>query len=343
MNSLSIGVIGPYKSGKTTLVSKLQQRKGAEEDVSFYSFKYGGKSITLIDTPGDTDAPTLIASVISISDGIVLCVSPDVGINFQVGELAILADTVGVKQGIVCITKSDISTETDKEKLRTNLQALFKGTRLEKFEVMAVDINNDTHIADIRAKLADFMYEEDKTKKPFKILIDHAFESRGMSVAVGTLSNGKIAVHSSGMLTPAPFTKEVSINSIQINQEEVPSADAGDRVGVAIKGVWPWDLPRGVELRQDKSFRDVKSGKLRIRVNKLYRQPIRDGIRLSLVCNWQTPMATLSNVKKESEEEYTADFECDKNFCFDSTDRMVLVNKDLPIRVLRVVGSLEVL
>ena len=95
MNSLLVSVIGPYKSGKTTLVNKLQQRRGMEGDVSFFSFKYAGKNINLIDTPGDMDAPTLVASVIGISDAIVLCMSPDIGINFQLGELVILATTLG--------------------------------------------------------------------------------------------------------------------------------------------------------------------------------------------------------------------------------------------------------
>ncbi|MCL5101117.1 MAG: GTP-binding protein [Candidatus Parvarchaeota archaeon] len=342
MNSLSVSIIGPYKSGKTTLVNKLQQRKGAEEDVSFFSFKYGGKNITLIDTPGDMDAPILIASVLSISDAVVFCISPDVGINFQVGELVILADTVGIKQGLICLTKTDISTSADVEKLTKNLSSLLKGTSLENFEVMPVDINNDQIIADIRAKLSMLNYNSSRIDKPFKLLVDHAFESKGMSIAVGTLANGKVGIHTDAVLAPAPFTKDISINSLQINQEEVSSAEAGDRVGVAIKGVWPWDLPRGVEVRKPKSFVDMKSGKLKVVVNKLYKQGVRDGMKLSLICNWQNPTITISDISTEGDT-VTASFEADKNFCFDKEDKITLINKDLPIRVLRVVGKAEIL
>ncbi len=341
MNSLSVSVIGPYKSGKTTLVNKLQQRKGAEEDVSFFSFKYGGKNITLIDTPGDMDAPTIIASVLSISDAIVFCISPDIGINFQVGELVILANTMGIKQGLICITKADISTSGELDKLTKNLAELLKGTSMENFEVMRVDINSDQTIADIRAKLSALNYDSNNITKPFKLLIDHAFESKGLSIAVGTLAAGKVGIHTEGVLAPAPFTKEISVNGIQINQEETQSAEAGDRVGIAIKGVWPWDLPRGVEVRQNKSFRDVKEGKIKVHVNKLYKQEIRDGVKLTLICNWQTPTLSLTNVLRE-DDAVTASFESDKNFCFDKDDRLTLINKDLSIRVLRVVGKAEI-
>ena len=110
MNSLTVSVIGPYRAGKSTLVNKLQQKKGAEEDVSFFFFKYGGKNVTLIDTPGDMDNPALLGSVLTISDAIIMCVSPENGVNLQVGEQIIMADTVGIKQGLICITKADIST-----------------------------------------------------------------------------------------------------------------------------------------------------------------------------------------------------------------------------------------
>ncbi|MCL4391690.1 GTP-binding protein [Candidatus Parvarchaeota archaeon] len=342
MNSLTVSVIGPYRSGKSTLVNKLQQRKGAEEDVSFFFFKYGGKNVTLIDTPGDMDNPTTLASVLTISNAIIFCVSPETGVNLQVGEQIIMANSVGIKHGLICITKADISTADDINKLEKNLLGIIKGTSLEAFEIMVVDINNDQSMADIRAKISAFPYDNESIQQPFKILIDHAFESRGMSVAVGTMPTGKVEIHSEGIIAPAPFTKEISINSIQINQEDVPSAEANVVVGVAIKGVWPWDLPRGVEIRKIKSFRDIKEGQFTVNVSPLYKQEIRDDVKLNLICNWQNIVVTLKNVKREGNK-VTADFEADKNFCFDENDRILLINKDLPIRFLRVIGKAAIL
>ncbi len=338
MDSLTASVIGPYKAGKSTLVNKLQQKKGAEEDVSFYYFKYSNKNVTLIDTPGDMDVPTTIASVLSISDAIIFCISPDIGINFQVGEQIIMASSLGISKGLFCITKTDISTSGEVEKLESSIRALIKGTSLENIEIVPIDIHNEQNIADIRARISAIPYDSSNVQKPFKILIDNAFESKGMSIAVGTMPTGKIAVHTEGVIAPTPFTKDISINSIQINQIEVPSAEAGDRAGVAIKGVWPWDLPRGVEIRQKNSFKDVKSGELKIEVPPLYKQPLVDGSVLTLICNWQNVSITLSNVKKEGNT-LTASFEADKNFCFNGDDKILVINKDLPIRVLRVVGK----
>ncbi len=342
MNSLSVAVIGPYHSGKTTLVNKLQQKLGAEGDVSFFSFKYGGKNITLMDTPGDTDSPVLMASVLSVADAMIFCISPDVGITFQVGEIVVLADTLKLGKGIVCITKTDMSTTQEIDALKAKLKALLKSTSMESMELFEMNIYDDQKIADMRAKLSNLPYESEMITRPFKFAVDHAFESKGMSVAIGTVISGKIAVHGDAVLTPDPFTKEVNVNGIQINQEDVQSTEAGDRAGVSIKGVWPWDLPRGTELRQPKTYKDVKSGKLQIKLSKLYKQDIQDDTKLNLICNWQNCTLTLNNVKKENDK-ISADFESDKNFVFDKYDKMVLVNKDLPIRMLRVVGYPEIL
>ncbi|MCL4399029.1 GTP-binding protein [Candidatus Parvarchaeota archaeon] len=337
MESLIISVIGPYKSGKSTLVSKLQQKKGTEEDVSFFFFKYGGKDITLIDTPGDLDNPTLIASVLSVSDAVLFCLPADAGVNAQVGEMIVLVDSAKIKQGLVCITKTDISTAQDIQRIKSSTAVLFKGTPLEKFDVIDIDINSEQTIADMRAKISRLDYDQSKSSRPFKFLVDNAFETKGMSVAVGFLTAGELSIHATGIICPAPFTREMSVNSIQINQEEVQSANAGSRLGIAIKGVWPWDLPRGVEIRQPDSFKDVKSGHIEADVSQLYKQPIMDGSKLNLVCNWQVRTITLKNVKMEGKHLF-ADFESDNNFCFDGDDRIILLNKDLPIRMLRVVG-----
>ncbi len=120
------------------------------------------------------------------------------------------------------------------------------------------------------------------------------------------------------------------------------SAEAGDRVGVAIKGVWPWDLPRGVEIRKKGSFKDIKEGDLTVDVIPLYKQEIKDDVKLNLILNWQNIVVTLSSVKRENNI-VTAHFIADKNFCFDENDKMILINKDLPIRFLRVVGKTKVM
>lgn len=342
MNSLSVAVVGPYHSGKTSLVNKLQQKSGAEGDVSFFSFKYSGRNITLIDTPGDTDSPLLMSSVLSVADAAIFCISSDTGITFQTGEIVVLMDTLKVGKGIICITKTDMSTEQEIENLKGKLKSLIKGTSMESLEMLEMNIYDDKNIADMRAKLCLLPYDTSLSTRPFKFAVDRAFESKGMSVAIGSIIAGKVSIHSDVVLTPEPFTKEVNVNGIQINQEDVQSAEAGDRAGISIKGVWPWDLPRGTELRQPGTYRDVKNGKLQIKMAKLYKQEIVDDTRLNLICNWQNCAIVLTNIRRGGEK-LTADFESDKNLVFDKYDKMVVVNKELPIRMLRVVGSVEIL
>ena len=68
-----------------------------------------------------------------------------------------------------------------------------KGTSMENFEITVIDINNDQSMADIRAKVSSFPYSKENIEKPFKIFIDHAFESKGMSIAESCFSSLEIS------------------------------------------------------------------------------------------------------------------------------------------------------
>ncbi|EQD43290.1 elongation factor Tu domain 2 protein, partial [mine drainage metagenome] len=75
-------------------------------------------------------------------------------------------------------------------------------------------------------------------------VIDHAFPVKGVgTVALGLVRQGTLRAHEKFRLWPG--TKEVEVRSIQVHDVDRKDAGCGERVGLALKGVEPDEVPRG--------------------------------------------------------------------------------------------------
>ena len=82
---------------------------------------------------------------------------------------------------------------------------------------------------------------------PLRIPIDHAFPVRGVgAVVLGLVRGGRLEAHARMRLYPTE--REVEIRSIQVHDLDVRTAESGDRVGLALKGVEADELSRGQVL-----------------------------------------------------------------------------------------------
>ena len=82
---------------------------------------------------------------------------------------------------------------------------------------------------------------------PAKVMVDAAFEVKSVgTVVLGVVKRGSIKVYDK--LTAYPSGKEAVIRSIQKQDKDFKEAQAGDRVGLAIKNVEVGDVPRGTLL-----------------------------------------------------------------------------------------------
>jgi len=89
----------------------------------------------------------------------------------------------------------------------------------------------------------------------FEIYIDRVYQITGVgSVASGTIKSGTVAVGDTLYLGPAKDGAfwRVKIQSIEMHHCKVEKASAGDIVGLAIKGVKPHDIERGMVLARNK-------------------------------------------------------------------------------------------
>lgn len=347
MKNVNVAVVGAFRSGKSALVEKLQQRKGMSSDIALYSYKRGTTHVTLIDVPGDVDKMGPLMNAIHMADAVLLCVSAERGIEIQTGEALIAAAAAGVRHAAVAITKSDSSTLSDLEKLKARVAALLKGGPYAGAPVFETSTVADLGVADVAAHLASLDIPRSK-EGTFKMWADHSIEPKaGFTVVTGTVRRG--ALHPRDVVTLLPWDKELVVQSIQIHNEDVPEVVAGDRIAVGFKGIHYHDISRGDTLCGAGSpVRKVKAFKVSLKVDPFYKEPIAPEQRLHLAAGLQFHPVTIKRVLKNGAgaadakggEACTLEVEVERvSMALEPGEPCILTRPELSGRVSRICGA----
>ena len=118
MNNIIIGTAGHIDHGKTTLIKALtgvdtdrlkeEKKRGISIDLGFTNFKINSKKIAgIIDVPGHEKFLKNMLAGVAGMDIILLVVSAEEGVMPQTREHLDILNLIGIKKGIIVITKSD--------------------------------------------------------------------------------------------------------------------------------------------------------------------------------------------------------------------------------------------
>ena len=160
---------------------------------------------------------------------------------------------------------------------KEKIEAIIKGTTLEKFEIIPDDPN----------ALREKLLVEASQQKPTEISagqqaigavpVDHAFNVKGVGVVVlGIVIYGAIQKHAS--LNVLPEAKVAQVRSIQKHDEEFDLAWEGDRVGLALKNVEVESLDRGTVLTNDPAIKTSTAINAQASLVKYWQTPIKAGM-----------------------------------------------------------------
>ena len=189
-------------------------------------------------------------------------------INAVFGEQLVMLQCSDIKSGYIILRNY-----VPKEKI----EALIKGTSLEKFEIIPDDPN----------ALREKLLQEASQQKPVEIQVgqqaigavpvDHAFNVKGVGVVIlGVVVYGVVQKHAT--LNVFPAAKTAQVRSIQKHDEEFDVAGEGDRVGLALKNVDVEDLDRGTVLTNDPAIKTSTAIKTQAALVKYWTTPIKAGM-----------------------------------------------------------------
>jgi selenocysteine-specific elongation factor len=249
---LTLGTAGHIDHGKSALIRALtgtdtdrlpeEHERGISIELGYARLELpGGRGLSVVDVPGhERFVRTMVAGATGI-DLFLLCVAADDGVMPQTREHLAVLRHLGVTRGVAAVTKSDLA---DPALAAAEVADLLPGTA-----VVAVSARAQTGLHDLLVALEQVAAElpgrgragpEDLPR----LHVDRSFSLRGIgTVVTGTLWSGSLAVGDRAELLPAGRTARV--RSIEVHDERVARADAGQRVALNLAGVARDEVVRG--------------------------------------------------------------------------------------------------
>ncbi|WP_236960360.1 selenocysteine-specific translation elongation factor [Methylobacterium durans] len=260
--TLLVGVIGHVDHGKTSLVGALtgtDTDRLSEEKVRGVSIVPGfavlrvagetGGAIDLIDLPGHERFVRAMISGATGMRAVLLVVDAREGIKPQTVEHLDIARLIGVRRGVVALTKCDLVGAEILAARAAEAGAIAGRAGIEDARVVPTSTVTGAGIADLSAALADLLAATPRAADdglPY-LPIDRVFPRPGFGVVVtGTLRRGRLSVGDGVEIVPGGRT--ATVRSLQIHGQAVRSAEPGRRTAVALRGVELADLSRGLAL-----------------------------------------------------------------------------------------------
>jgi len=241
---------------------KEERERGVTIDLAYKKIMTQKYQITIIDAPGHRDFVKNMITGASQADSAFLVVAAPSGVQPQTTEHLWLLRTMGVKNVAVAINKMDVAefkedrfnqVKEDVNKLLTQvgIQAAafiacsgLKGDNVGKKSENMAWYKGPT----ILEQFDLFPQPELPTNLPMRMPVQDVYEITGIgTVPVGKVETGIMKVGQKIKVLPGRTGKGVDgeVKSIEAHHEQLPSADAGDNVGINIRGIGKKDIARG--------------------------------------------------------------------------------------------------
>ncbi len=281
------GTAGHIDHGKTTLVKALsgvdcdrlveEKKRGITIELGFAPLSLpSGRIISIIDVPGhERFIRQMVAGAAGI-DAVIFVVAADEGVMPQSREHLEILSLLGIKEGLVVLTKADMVDEEMLELAREDVKDLVRGTFLEGKPIIAVSavtgLNLDILLKQIDAILENISPRD--TKGPFFMPIDRSFPIAGFgTVVTGTVYKGKVSVGDA--VDVLPLDKSSKVRSIQVHGKSVKQALAGQRSALNLPDVKSAELKRGDVACSKGLFKSTQCLDVRLMLLSSAQEPLR--------------------------------------------------------------------
>jgi selenocysteine-specific elongation factor len=260
MKYFVVGTAGHIDHGKSSLVLALtgtdpdrlqeEKRRGITIDLGFAHLDLGeGLRVAFVDVPGhERFVKNMLAGASGI-DAVLLVVAADESIKPQTREHFEICKLLGVRSGMVALTKADVVENDILDLVRMEVQEFVASSFLEGCAIVPTSVRTGRGLDELRAELRRLggRVAQKPADLPFRLPIDRAFVMKGFGcVVTGTLVSGRLEVESEVELYPTG--RRSRVRGIQVHGEASAAALAGQRSAVNLAGIEARDVQRGMAL-----------------------------------------------------------------------------------------------
>jgi selenocysteine-specific elongation factor len=261
MSPLTVGTAGHIDHGKTWLVRALtgkdtdrlpeEKERGISIDLGYAPLDLpDGTRLSLIDVPGHE---RFIRNMVAGASGIdlfLLVIDVTEGARPQTHEHLTILRLLGIEHGVVAVTKADAADPAMLEMVVSEARELVPGA-----PVVTVSAKTGDGLDELRAALASAAtgLEHHALLGATRLYVDRSFTLRGIgTVVTGTLWSGSVGEGDELRAEPAGI--DVRVRSVQVHDEPVERAEAGQRVALALPGIERSALSRGDALAEPGAY-----------------------------------------------------------------------------------------
>jgi selenocysteine-specific elongation factor len=248
-----IATAGHVDHGKSALVRALtgmepdrwaeERRRGLTIDLGFAWTKLpGGERVAFVDVPGhERFVPNMLAGVGPVP-AVLFVVAADGGWMPQSAEHLAAIDAVGIRHGLLAVTRSDLADPGPATRQALGFIARSSLGAVAAVAVSAVTCAGLPELRDALARLVAALPVPDPAA-PVRLWVDRSFSIRGSgTVVTGTLPAGTVTLGQELLLTPS--LRPARIRGLESMNEPVSSVAGVARVAVNLRGI-----PAGVPAR----------------------------------------------------------------------------------------------
>jgi selenocysteine-specific elongation factor len=257
LKQIILGTAGHIDHGKTSLIKavtgidtdrlKEEKLRGITIELGFASLDLpGGQHLGIVDVPGHEKFVKNMVAGASGIDIVAMVIAADEGVMPQTKEHMEICTLLGIKHGVVVLTKVDMVDEDWLELVQDDIKGFVKGTFLEDAPVQPVSSTTGQGIDEFIKSLEEIC--ETVPDRPysdlFRLPVDRVFTMKGFgTVITGTVVSGEIGVGDSVMVYTPGITSKV--RGVQVHNKSVDSAVAGMRTAVNFQGLDKSSVNRG--------------------------------------------------------------------------------------------------
>ena len=284
-----VATAGHIDHGKTALIKALtgvdadrlpeEKKRGITVDLGFaYTRDAQGRSLGFVDVPGHEKlVRTMLAGATGV-DFVILVVAADDGIMPQTREHLAILDLLGIRRGVVAITKIDKVAPERVGAVTAEVHALLAGSVLGEAAILPLSAHNGDGMSALAEALTDAAdgtaTREDRGR--FRLAIDRVFTLSGTGLVVtGTVHAGRVAP--GDRLVLAPCGREIRVRGLRAQNEAAEAGAAGQRCALNIAGarVEKADIARGDWIVDAAIAEPTRRADVRLRVLPTERRQLR--------------------------------------------------------------------
>ncbi|HER63302.1 MAG TPA: selenocysteine-specific translation elongation factor, partial [Desulfobacteraceae bacterium] len=257
MREIILGTAGHVDHGKTSFIKALtgidtdrlkeEKERGITIELGFaYLDLPCGHRIGIVDVPGHEKFVRNMVAGAAGMDLVAFIIAADEGIMPQTREHFEICQLLGIKDGLIVLTKKDLVEDEWLEMVEEDIREYFSGTFLENAPIIPVSSVTGEGIETVRKTIDDrisgIAFQEEFG--PFRLAVDRVFSMKGFgTVITGSSLSGRIGVGEEVEFYPAEV--KAKIRGIQVHGKDVNLVEAGHRTAINLQGIEKERINRG--------------------------------------------------------------------------------------------------